>query len=117
MGIAVQITSRHDPLPSALHPTPALCDVQEQLPDAKVLYSSATGASEPKNLGGCAFMVCVPSGMAGLAYGVRTSTCRCPANSHANACPSPLLMAAGYMTRLGLWGAKDAVEFINILNK
>ncbi|KAI7841339.1 hypothetical protein COHA_004957 [Chlorella ohadii] len=45
----------------------------EQLPDAKVLYSSATGASEPKNL--------------------------------------------GYMTRLGLWGAKDAVEFINILNK
>lgn len=32
-------------------PTPAFA-VQEQLPDAKVLYSSATGASEPKNLGG-----------------------------------------------------------------
>ena len=28
--------------------------LQEQVPDAKVLYSSATGASEPKNLGGWA---------------------------------------------------------------
>jgi hypothetical protein len=38
-----------------------------------VLYSSATGASEPRNL--------------------------------------------GYMMRLGLWGAKDAVEFIELLSK
>lgn len=36
---------------------------------------------------------------------------------------SPALMlavapcATGYMTRLGLWGAKDAVDFINLLNK
>jgi hypothetical protein len=52
---------------------PACSALQEQLPDAKVLYSSATGASEPRNL--------------------------------------------GYMTRLGLWGAKDAVEFIELLSK
>ncbi len=28
----------------------AVVELQEQLPDAKVLYSSATGASEPKQL-------------------------------------------------------------------
>ncbi|EFN55772.1 hypothetical protein CHLNCDRAFT_51983 [Chlorella variabilis] len=45
----------------------------EQLPDAKVLYSSATGASEPKNL--------------------------------------------AYMTRLGLFGFKDAQDMIELLSK
>ena len=60
-------------LPALPCPAPACSALQEQLPDAKVLYSSATGASEPRNL--------------------------------------------GYMTRLGLWGAKDAVEFIDLLSK
>jgi hypothetical protein len=47
--------------------------VQELLPDAKVLYSSATGASEPRNL--------------------------------------------AYMTRLGLFGFKDAKDMIELLSK
>lgn len=36
--------------PADLLPLPFASAKQEQLPDAKVLYSSATGASEPKNL-------------------------------------------------------------------
>ncbi|KAL4451948.1 hypothetical protein ABPG75_007610 [Micractinium tetrahymenae] len=51
----------------------AVVELQEQLPDAKVLYSSATGASEPKQL--------------------------------------------AYMTRLGLFGFKDASDMIDLLSK
>ncbi|GAB4819275.1 hypothetical protein N2152v2_006321 [Parachlorella kessleri] len=51
----------------------AVVELQERLPEAKVLYSSATGASEPRNL--------------------------------------------AYMTRLGMWGFKDAKEMIDMLSK
>ncbi len=58
--------------PRSLPFLPACC-LQEQLTDAKILYSSATGASEPKNL--------------------------------------------AYMTRLGLFGFKDAGDMIDLLSK
>ncbi|PSC70731.1 strawberry notch [Micractinium conductrix] len=51
----------------------AVVELQEQLPEAKVLYSSATGASEPKQL--------------------------------------------AYMTRLGLFGFRDAKDMIELLSK
>ena len=94
------------------------------MPDAKVLYSSATGASEPKNLGGW-----LGVWQAGIGWFTQRRACSwlhkaqgIPTCMHAWMQLPKLarigpLCTAGYMTRLGLWGAKEAVEFINLLNK